>query len=109
MSDIYNSIDLGEDFLAHYGVPGMHWGIRNNRDKVYTDAYGKTVPFNPVITSAIQIGASATAGILGYVGARALGFGGTVPGMLATIPTNIFVTNALDRAGGQKMRRLGYV
>ena len=24
------SVDLGEDFLAHYGVKGMHWGIRKD-------------------------------------------------------------------------------
>lgn len=24
-----NSTELGEDFLAHYGIKGMHWGIRN--------------------------------------------------------------------------------
>ena len=35
-NDIYNSVDLGEDFLAHYGVPGMHWGIRKDPDKYST-------------------------------------------------------------------------
>ncbi len=28
MSD--DSIDIGEDFLQHYGVKGMHWGIRKH-------------------------------------------------------------------------------
>lgn len=26
----HSSIDIGEDFMAHYGVKGMHWGIRND-------------------------------------------------------------------------------
>lgn len=36
MSDI-TSFDLGEAFLSHYGVKGMHWGIRNERQ---SDAIG---------------------------------------------------------------------
>ena len=24
-----NTIEVGKNFLAHYGVKGMHWGIRN--------------------------------------------------------------------------------
>lgn len=30
--DIHSSTDLGEAFLAHYGVKGMHWGIRNDKE-----------------------------------------------------------------------------
>lgn len=30
MSDEINSVELGEDFIAHYGVKGMHWGIRKD-------------------------------------------------------------------------------
>ena len=30
MGDELTSVELGEDFLAHYGVKGMHWGIRKD-------------------------------------------------------------------------------
>jgi hypothetical protein len=26
-----DSIDIGEEFLEHYGVKGMHWGVRKQR------------------------------------------------------------------------------
>ena len=29
MSD---TLDLGEEFMEHYGVKGMHWGIRNDKE-----------------------------------------------------------------------------
>lgn len=29
------SEDLGKDFLAHYGVPGMHWGIRKKIQEIF--------------------------------------------------------------------------
>ncbi len=29
-----SSFDLGEKFLEHYGVKGMHWGIRNDSDPI---------------------------------------------------------------------------
>ena len=30
MSKDHSSVDLRKDFMAHYGVKGMHWGIRND-------------------------------------------------------------------------------
>lgn len=30
MKNDFSSIDVGEDFMAHYGILGMHWGIRND-------------------------------------------------------------------------------
>jgi hypothetical protein len=30
MSDAMESAYIGEDFLEHYGVKGMHWGIRKD-------------------------------------------------------------------------------
>lgn len=32
MSKDHSSVDLGKDFMAHYGVKGMHWGIRRDRE-----------------------------------------------------------------------------
>ena len=34
-----SSFDLGEAFLAHYGVKGMHWGIRNKPIKPVIDVF----------------------------------------------------------------------
>ena len=31
MSD---TLDLGEEFMEHYGVKGMHWGIRNDKENI---------------------------------------------------------------------------
>lgn len=30
MENDFSSIDIGEDFMAHYGVKGMRWGVRND-------------------------------------------------------------------------------
>jgi hypothetical protein len=30
MSIFEDSVDLGEDFIAHYGIVGMKWGVRKN-------------------------------------------------------------------------------
>lgn len=35
MHGVISSIDRGEEFMAHYGVKGMHWGIRKDPE---TDA-----------------------------------------------------------------------
>lgn len=31
---IDDSVVVGEEFLEHYGVKGMHWGIRRDRDNL---------------------------------------------------------------------------
>lgn len=30
MKNDFSSIDIGEDFMAHYGVKGMRWGVRRD-------------------------------------------------------------------------------
>ena len=37
MSD-YISIDLGQDYMAHYGVRGMRWGVRNDDESSTTNS-----------------------------------------------------------------------
>lgn len=27
------SVDIGEEYLEHYGILGMHWGIRKGKSK----------------------------------------------------------------------------
>lgn len=35
-----NTIEVGKNFLAHYGVKGMHWGIRNEPVPLATNYRG---------------------------------------------------------------------
>jgi len=70
------SVELGEDFLAHYGVKGMHWGIRKavvdlfkNERKTYQDTMS-----NPRVARQVRTARNVAIGMgVGLVGLAAVG------------------------------------
>ena len=99
-----NSVEVGEEFLAHYGVKGMHWGIRN--DKTYEGFNGEQVPYDPRLTLAIHTGATFIGAALGYFGARQLGLGGGLYALEFGGLSNLFSAAALQTMGSRKMDRI---
>lgn len=84
-----NSVEVGEEFLAHYGVKGMHWGIRKSEDhstvpsdvaegikkargehqiytkkKLHVSRSGQVRPYNPAIVGSAVLGAGIVGSIL---------------------------------------------
>ena len=52
--DDKSSFDLGEEFLAHYGVKGMHWGIRNEDEPVGRDSASKKITSEDVRSAQLE-------------------------------------------------------
>jgi len=98
------SVELGEDFLAHYGVLGMHWGIR--KDKTYTGFNGREVPYDPRVTAAIHAGSTFVGAAIGYFGARAIGLNGGLYAIEFGGLSNLFSAAALQTMGRRKMDRI---
>ena len=97
-----------ETYLEHYGVKGMHWGIRNEEAENYTNEKlhkglnGRVVPYNPVVRATAVVGGGIVTGILagaaiplGPIGIAGASFIG------ASVTMNI-----IDRAGQRKIYRM---
>lgn len=71
-----DSVELGEAFLAHYGVPGMHWGIRKAIADMFKSEraqYHQTMA-NPASAAQVHKIRKTAVGIgLGVAGAYAVG------------------------------------
>lgn len=78
--DSVSSHDIGVDFIAHYGVKGMHWGIRKD---VLTSSKNPFSAANPdfvrnrsLATTAAGTGAAVASLVyLSPMGAAAVGIG----------------------------------
>ena len=70
------SVELGEDFLAHYGVKGMHWGIRKQIVDVFRQGQNKyqDATSDPRVARGAQVAkkTAIVAGV-GIVGLAAVG------------------------------------
>ena len=71
-----SSFDLGEDFLAHYGVKGMHWGIR--KDQIRAKASSEKNPFSTSNPNFVRNRDIAVAGAGAAAAAAVMPIGGPI-------------------------------
>ena len=101
------SVYLGEDFLAHYGVKGMHWGIRNDKEKPPRGpASAARVVTGYVTGTAVGAGAGyvATALAAGTIGLSPVG--AVVAGGVVAYGASYVITRSIIQHGSRKVKDL---